>query len=96
MALDPIVSQAVGAGDDGASRDPRTIGGLVFRNLLRGDGYFTIDTSLSKAWSTGLADHRQYRQTETIDRRKSHTTADRSRCIHAPRCPKRDIPYPAR
>jgi hypothetical protein len=28
------------------------------RNLLRGDGYFTIDTSVSKAWSTGIADHR--------------------------------------
>jgi hypothetical protein len=28
------------------------------RNLLRGDGYFTIDTSLSKAWAVGLADHR--------------------------------------
>ncbi len=29
-----------------------------FRNLLRGDGYFTIDTSLSKSWSVGIADHR--------------------------------------
>lgn len=28
------------------------------RNILRGDGYFTIDTSLSKAWSLGIADHR--------------------------------------
>jgi Carboxypeptidase regulatory-like domain len=29
-----------------------------FRNLLRGDGYFTIDTSLSKSWSVGISDHR--------------------------------------
>jgi hypothetical protein len=28
------------------------------RNLLRGDGYFTIDASLSKSWSLGIADHR--------------------------------------
>jgi hypothetical protein len=28
------------------------------RNLLRGDGYFTIDTSLSKSWSVGISDHR--------------------------------------
>jgi hypothetical protein len=28
------------------------------RNLLRGDGYFTIDTSVSKAWSVGISDHR--------------------------------------
>jgi hypothetical protein len=28
------------------------------RNLLRGDGYFTIDASLSKGWSLGIADHR--------------------------------------
>ncbi|HXG86862.1 MAG TPA: TonB-dependent receptor [Vicinamibacterales bacterium] len=28
------------------------------RNLLRGDGYFTLDTSLSKAWKIGIADHR--------------------------------------
>ena len=27
-------------------------GEIGVRNLLRGDGYFTIDTSLSKAWST--------------------------------------------
>jgi Carboxypeptidase regulatory-like domain len=33
-------------------------GEVGIRNLLRGDGYFTIDTSLSKAWSTGIADHR--------------------------------------
>ncbi|MGQ0732645.1 MAG: carboxypeptidase regulatory-like domain-containing protein [Acidobacteriota bacterium] len=28
------------------------------RNLLRGDGYFTIDASLSKSWSLGFSDHR--------------------------------------
>jgi hypothetical protein len=28
------------------------------RNLLRGDGYFTIDTSISKSWSVGISDHR--------------------------------------
>ncbi|MBM3808636.1 MAG: hypothetical protein FJW22_10655 [Acidimicrobiia bacterium] len=28
------------------------------RNLLRGDGFFTIDTSISKAWSVGISDHR--------------------------------------
>jgi Carboxypeptidase regulatory-like domain len=28
------------------------------RNLLRGDGYFTIDTSVSKSWSVGISDHR--------------------------------------
>jgi hypothetical protein len=28
------------------------------RNQLRGDGYFTIDTSVSKAWSLGFSDHR--------------------------------------
>ena len=33
-------------------------GEVGVRNLLRGDGYFTIDTSVSKAWSTGIADHR--------------------------------------
>ena len=33
-------------------------GEVGIRNLLRGDGYFTIDTSVSKAWSTGVADHR--------------------------------------
>jgi hypothetical protein len=32
-------------------------GEVGVRNLLRGDGYFTIDTSLSKSWSTGVADH---------------------------------------
>lgn len=29
-----------------------------FRNLLRGDGYFTVDASLSKSWGLGIADHR--------------------------------------
>jgi hypothetical protein len=28
------------------------------RNQLRGDGYFTIDASLSKSWGLGIADHR--------------------------------------
>ena len=28
------------------------------RNIFRGDGYFTVDTSVSKAWSIGIADHR--------------------------------------
>jgi hypothetical protein len=28
------------------------------RNALRGDGYFTIDTSVSKAWNLGFADHK--------------------------------------
>jgi hypothetical protein len=28
------------------------------RNLLRGDGYFTIDTSVSKSWGVGISDHR--------------------------------------
>jgi hypothetical protein len=28
------------------------------RNLLRGDGYFTFDTSISKAWALGISDHR--------------------------------------
>ncbi len=28
------------------------------RNIFRGDGYFTIDLSVSKAWSLGFADHR--------------------------------------
>jgi hypothetical protein len=28
------------------------------RNVLRGDGYFTIDTSVSKSWATGISDHR--------------------------------------
>ncbi|MGH9347373.1 MAG: hypothetical protein ACRD26_08920, partial [Vicinamibacterales bacterium] len=34
---------------------PGEVGG---RNLLRGDGVFTIDTSLSKAWSIGISDHK--------------------------------------
>ena len=33
-------------------------GEVGLRNVFRGDGYFTIDTSLSKAWSIGIADHR--------------------------------------
>jgi hypothetical protein len=28
------------------------------RNLLRGDGYFTIDLSVSKSWAVGIRDHR--------------------------------------
>ncbi len=28
------------------------------RNLFRGDGYFNIDLSVSKAWRVGIADHR--------------------------------------
>jgi len=28
------------------------------RNLFRGDGYYTLDLSVSKAWSLGIADHR--------------------------------------
>jgi hypothetical protein len=28
------------------------------RNVFRGDGYFTVDLSISKAWSLGIADHR--------------------------------------
>jgi hypothetical protein len=28
------------------------------RNLLRGDGYFTIDTSISKSFALGISDHR--------------------------------------
>jgi hypothetical protein len=28
------------------------------RNALRGDGYFTIDTSVSKAWNLGFSDHK--------------------------------------
>jgi carboxypeptidase family protein len=33
-------------------------GEVGLRNVLRGDGYFTIDTSLSKAWRIGIADHK--------------------------------------
>ena len=28
------------------------------RNIFRGDGYYTLDLSLSKSWSLGIADHR--------------------------------------
>lgn len=28
------------------------------RNQLRGDGYFTLDTSVSKAWNLGISDHK--------------------------------------
>ncbi len=28
------------------------------RNIFRGDGYYTLDMSVSKAWSLGIADHR--------------------------------------
>ena len=28
------------------------------RNLLRGDGYYTLDLSVSKAWAVGIADNR--------------------------------------
>ncbi len=33
-------------------------GEVGIRNLLRGDGYFTIDLSVSKAWNLGIADHK--------------------------------------
>ena len=33
-------------------------GEIGLRNQLRGDGYFTIDTSLSKAFRVGISDHR--------------------------------------
>jgi len=33
-------------------------GEVGVRNLLGGDGYFTIDTSLSKSWSTGIGGNR--------------------------------------
>ena len=33
-------------------------GEVGLRNVFRGDGYFNIDLSLSKAWSLGIADHR--------------------------------------
>lgn len=33
-------------------------GEVGIHNLLRGDGYFTLDTSLSKAWSVGTGDQR--------------------------------------
>lgn len=33
-------------------------GEVGIRNELRGDGYFTIDLSVSKAWNVGIANHR--------------------------------------
>ncbi len=33
-------------------------GEVGLRNLFRGDGYFTIDTSVSKSWAVGIADNR--------------------------------------
>jgi hypothetical protein len=33
-------------------------GEVGLRNALRGDGYFTVDTSVSKAWRIGIGDHR--------------------------------------
>jgi hypothetical protein len=33
-------------------------GEVGVRNLFRGDGYYTLDLSLSKAFSIGVADHR--------------------------------------
>ncbi len=33
-------------------------GEVGIRNILRGDGYFTIDTSLGKSWSTGISNNR--------------------------------------
>jgi hypothetical protein len=33
-------------------------GEVGLRNVFRGDGYFTVDLSISKAWSLGIADHR--------------------------------------
>ncbi len=33
-------------------------GEVGLRNEFRGDGYFTFDLSISKAWSIGIADHR--------------------------------------
>lgn len=33
-------------------------GEVGVRNLFRGDGYFTLDASVSKAWAIGVADHR--------------------------------------
>lgn len=33
-------------------------GEVGLRNELRGDGYFTLDTSVSKAWRIGIADHK--------------------------------------
>ncbi len=33
-------------------------GEVGLRNVLRGDGYYTLDTSVSKAWNVGISDHR--------------------------------------
>jgi hypothetical protein len=33
-------------------------GEVGLRNELRGDGYFTLDTSVSKAWRVGISDHK--------------------------------------
>lgn len=33
-------------------------GEVGLRNGLRGDGYFTLDTSVSKAWAVGISDHK--------------------------------------
>lgn len=33
-------------------------GEVGLRNQLRGDGYFTLDTSVSKAWKIGISDHK--------------------------------------
>ena len=33
-------------------------GEVGVRNIFRGDGYYTLDTSVSKAWSVGISDHR--------------------------------------
>ncbi len=33
-------------------------GEVGLRNELRGDGYFTLDTSVSKAWRLGISDHK--------------------------------------
>jgi hypothetical protein len=33
-------------------------GEVGLRNAFRGDGYFSLDTSLSKAWSVGIRDHK--------------------------------------
>ena len=33
-------------------------GEVGLRNALRGDGYFTLDTSVSKAWNLGISDHK--------------------------------------
>jgi len=44
---------------DALTRFRRALPGAVgIRNELRGDGYFTIDLSLSKAFALGIADNR--------------------------------------